>query len=212
MACPGHCPCVKLWEVGRKKPTLTELPVHSLEVPPTAVGIRMMLKLWDLESLETWKRVWRPELGHCMDLQPALVSTARHFQVTPLMEKLFSARPVTDSPRKWILSGYLALELQYWDGCLPRSYYNITLHKQPRNPKSIPAFWQFQCVASSQLCCHQFLKAVLPSTVEKENTRCALGEMKHGSPVITDRSFVSNSPSALLNVNLQCWHINLNDK
>lgn len=52
----------------------------------------------------------------------------------------------------------------------------------------------------------------MPSTVEKENIPHALGEMKHGNPVITDRSFASNSPSALLNVNLQHWHISLNDK
>lgn len=52
----------------------------------------------------------------------------------------------------------------------------------------------------------------MPSTVEKENFHRALGEMKRRSPVITDRSFASNSPSALLNVNLQYWHISLNDK
>lgn len=38
VACPGHCPRVKLWEVGRKKTTFTELPMHSLEVPPSSRG------------------------------------------------------------------------------------------------------------------------------------------------------------------------------
>lgn len=146
------------------------------------------------------------KLGPLLDPQPAPVihsctAGQQCGQVNPpVLETLVSARPPTDCiPQAQSL---LPLNFRAEMGIFQELLKKIASHKWPSNRKSIPASQQPQCAASTQCCCCLFLKAVLPSAVEKENIHCALGEMKRGSPVSTERSFASNSPSALLNVNL----------
>lgn len=146
-----------------------------------------------------------------MDLQPALVSQTLSGEPTCAGEVVQCQTCLWPSQKvNSLWASCTGTPVLRWVSSWELLQNNFPQIAQP--PKTYPCILTISVCCQLSLCCHQFHKAVLPNTAEKGNTHWALGEMKHGSPVITDRIFVSNSPSALLNVNLQCWHINLNDK